>query len=167
MEIERTITINAPADQVWDLLGNRFHEVGTWASVIDTSEPLSRKTGSAGVDDRVCETPQGVFKEQVTSFDEENRTFAYIAYEGLPGFVREGGNTWWVKDLGPDRTEVRFRMKFDLNPIANVLMGWMLKRNMTRAADDISNDLKVFAETGQLSPAKLAANARLARKRAA
>lgn len=167
MEIERTITINAPVDRVWDLLGTRFHEVGSWASVIDASQALDRKTGGTPVADRVCETPQGVFKEHVTAFDADKRTFSYVAYQGLPGFVREGGNTWSVRDLGGDRTEVHFRMKFDLNPIASVLMGWMLKRNMSRAADDVAHDLKVFAETGRVSDAKLAANDRLARKRVA
>lgn len=167
MEIERTVTVNAPADQLWDMLARRFHDVGSWASMIDTSEALERQSGDAGVADRMCITPQGIFKEKVTSFDESKRTFAYIAYEGLPGFVREGGNTWWVKDLGNRRSEVRFRMKFDLHPVASVLMGWMLKRQMGRAADDVAADLKTFAETGRVSKAKVASAAKYAQKRAA
>ena len=167
MEIERSITIDAPVEHVWDILGHRFHDVGAWASMIDASEALQAKTGASGLSDRVCNTPQGVFKEQLTNFDESKRSFSYLAYEGLPGFVVEGGSTWKVEDLGSNRTEVRVRMKFDLKPIANLLMGWMLKRNMSRLAGDVVHDLKVYAETGEVSEGKRKAQVRFARKRAA
>lgn len=160
MEIERTITLNAPSDQVWDLLANRFHEVGDWASIINKSDALSTQTGTAGVADRVCDTPDGIFKEQVTNFDEQRRTFSYLAYEGLPGFVREGGNTWTVRELSGGKSEVHMKMRFDLNPVANALMGWMLKRQMSKAADGVVDDLKVFAETGTISDRKRAALAK-------
>lgn len=166
MEIARTITINAPADHVWDLLANRFHHVGQWASIINESKALATTTGQAGVADRVCDTPDGVFKEQMTAFDEERRTFSYLAYEGLPGFVREGGNNWGVRDLGNGKTEVNMRMRFDLNPVANVLMGWMLKRQMSKAGEGVLDDLKVFAETGKVSERKLAAQAKHQARRA-
>lgn len=166
MDIERSITIHAPAEHVWDILATRFHEVGSWASMIDTSDALGVTSGPAGVADRVCNTPQGVFKEKVTHFDAQARSFAYQAYEGLPGFVREGGNTWWVEELGGGQTKVSFRMRFDLRPVANVLMGWMLQRNMGRLADDVAADLKAYAETGRVSEAKTKAIAKHGRKAA-
>ncbi|MEM9697151.1 MAG: SRPBCC family protein, partial [Myxococcota bacterium] len=82
-----------------------------------------------------------------------SRIIAYTAYEGLPGFVREGGNTWRVVDLG-DETEVRMNMRFDLNPVADLFMGWMLKRQMGKAATDVLADLKAYVETGRVSQAK-------------
>ncbi|MEM9488918.1 MAG: SRPBCC family protein [Myxococcota bacterium] len=167
MEIERSFTIAAAPDHVWDILGKRFHEVATWASSIDTSSALDNASRSSGVNDRMCKTAQGVFKEKVTLFDEERRTLAYAVYEGLPGFVREGGNTWWITSLAPRHTEVRFRMKFELSPIANFFMGWMLKRQMGRVADEVATDLKIYAETGTVSTTKSAALAKRAKKRAA
>ena len=162
MEIARSITLAAPVDRVWDLVANRFHDVGDWASMIDTSTKLPQASGGAGVCDRVCNTAQGVFKEKVTTLDHRTRTLAYIAYEGLPGFVREGGNTWKVRDIGGGRTEVSMRMKFDLNPVADLLMGWMLKRQMGRAATDVLDDLKAYLETGERSAAKRTRMAKLA-----
>ena len=164
IEIERTISIAAPVDHVWDILANRFHEVGTWAAAIDVSGALPRSSGGTSKNDRVCDTPQGIFKERLTAFDEQARTFAYVAYEGLPGFVIEGGNTWWVKSLSNDRTEVKFRIKFDLKPVAGALMGWMLKRQMSKAADGVAADLKVYAETGKVSDDKAKAGPRIAQK---
>lgn len=166
MEIERSIIITAPASRVWDIVADRFHEVGTWASMIDTSKELALNTGGAGVADRLCNTPQGIFQEKVVNFDEERQTFSYVAYEGLPGFVKEGGNTWWVEAVDDGHTQVRFRMKFDLNPIADVLMGWMLKRQMGRLADDVADDLKVYAETGLVSERKRVAQSKYAKKAA-
>lgn len=154
MELTRQISLHAPVDSVWDLLAHRFHEVGLWATAINESGALPTTTGDTGVADRVCDTPDGVFKERMVSFDEATRTFSYLAYEGLPGFVREGGNTWRVRDLGNGKTEVSMHMKFDLNPVAEVLMGWMLKRQMGKAADSVLDDLKVYAETGKVSDRK-------------
>lgn len=167
MDIQRNITINAPADQVWDLLANRFHDVGTWASIIGESTALSTQNLATGIADRVCDTPDGVFKEQMTRFDEQARTFAYVAYEGLPGFVREGGNSWGVRDIGDGKTEVSMHMKFDLNPIAAALMGWMMKRQMTKAGEGVLDDLKVYVETGKVSERKAAAMAKFRAKKAA
>lgn len=157
MELIRRISLQAPIDSVWDLLARRFHEVGVWAAAIDKSGALNVTTGSAGIADRVCDTPDGVFKEQMVSFDETMRTFSYLAYEGLPGFVRRGGSTWRVRDLGGGKTEVSMHMKFLLSPVAEVLMGWMLKRQMGKAADSVLEDLKVYAETGKISDRKRAA----------
>lgn len=167
MEIERTVTLNAPSEQVWDLLAHRFHEVGQWAAAINQSSALSTQIGPAGVADRVCDTPDGVFKERVTAFDEQDRSFSYQAYEGLPGFVRQGGNTWRVRDLGSGRSEVHMHMKFDLKPVANLLMGWMLERQMAKAADGVLADLEVYLESGQVSARKRAAQAKYRAKRAA
>lgn len=166
MEIERTVTLNAPSEQVWDLLARRFHAVGEWASVINASSALSTRNGPTKVADRVCDTPDGIFKEQMTRFDEDRRTFSYLAYEGLPGFVRQGGNTWSVRELGSGRSEVHMHMKFDLNPIADVLMGWMMKRQMAKAADSVLDDLKVYAETGKVSERKRNALAKYHAKQA-
>ena len=166
MKIQRTITLDASSEHVWHILANRFHDVGEWATIINVSERLKTQTGGAGVADRVCDTPDGIFKEQVTSFDEQARTFSYVAYEGLPGFVRKGGNTWGVRAVGRGKTEVHMCMEFDLNPIADVLMGWMLKRQMGKAADGVLADLKVYAETGEVSESKRAALAKHAKKAA-
>lgn len=167
MEIARHITIQASPDHVWDLLANRFHAVGDWASIINHSEALNLQSGGTGVADRLCDTPDGVFKEQVTRFDEARRTFSYLVYQGLPGFVREGGNTWQVRDLGRGKTEVSMRMRFELNPVADLLMGWMLKRQMSKAADGVAEDLRIYAETGRVSERKRAARAKYDAKRAA
>lgn len=167
MQIQRSITIQAPSEAIWDLLANRFHEVGTWASIINESGALPSQNQHTGIADRMCNTPDGVFKEQMTAFDEEQRTFSYLAYEGLPGFVREGGNTWRVRDIGRGKTEVSMHMKFDLNPVAEALMGWMMKRQMTKAGEAVLDDLKIYAESGQISQRKREALARFAKKRAA
>ncbi len=117
--------------------------------------------------DRFCDTADGVVKQRMTSFDEEARSFSYLGYEGLPAIVREGGNAWSVRDIGGGKTEVSMQLKFDLHPIAEALMGWMMKRSMTKAGEGVLDDLKVYLETGRVSARKSAALAKFEKKRAA
>jgi len=154
MQIERHTDIGVSLEDAWTLLVERFHEVSAWASMIDESGEAGPPTGGVPVADRVCQTTQGVFKERLTDLDREAWTFGYTAYEGFPGFVREGKNTWWLEPLGTDRTRVSFRMEITLAPVMSVLMGWMMKAQMGRMADQICVDLKHFAETGGPSPEK-------------
>ncbi|MEO0324291.1 MAG: SRPBCC family protein [Myxococcota bacterium] len=162
MEIERRITIDVPAERAWSVVGDRFHDVGTWASMIDASEALAGTSGPAGQAHRACVTRQGTIQEKLVRFDADNRTLAYEVLSGLPGFVRKGGNTWWVSRAGAGRSEVRFRMVFELSPVAGFFMGWMMKRQMSRMADDVADDLKRFLETGEVSPRKAASAERFA-----
>ncbi len=162
MEIERRISLDVPADRAWQVVGDRFHDVGAWASMIDTSEAVEGTVGPTGQAHRTCVTPQGTIQEKLVDFDPERRTLAYEVLSGLPGFVRRGGNTWWVSADGPARSEVRFRMAFELSPIAGLLMGWMMKRQMSRMADHVADDLKRFVETGAVSARKAARARRIA-----
>lgn len=162
MEIQRSFVVQAPLESTWDVLAGQFHDVGSWASMIHESKATAAISGTCGVQDRVCDTTDGVFKERVTEMDHEKKTLAYSVYEGMPGFVREGGNRWWLESEGPSETRISFRMKFELNPIAGALMGWMMKRQMSKTADQVCDDLKTYIETGKTSTAKQAAVAKRA-----
>jgi hypothetical protein len=54
----RQITIHAPADEVWEVVGRQFDRVGEWATVIPASAPDPAAAGlvDAPVPGRVCQT---------------------------------------------------------------------------------------------------------------
>lgn len=162
MEIERKFTVNVPVQQVWDILGNRFHDVGDWATGIRASRRLDA-TGPAGVPHRQCDVPSlGTITERVDTFDENARTFSYTVIEGAPGFAKHMGNTWWVRPVGDRKTEISFCLRAELKPVADFFMGWMMKRQMSKLCDEVCADLRTFIETGAPSDSKKAALAKAA-----
>ncbi|MEM9195926.1 MAG: SRPBCC family protein [Myxococcota bacterium] len=162
MEIERNITVRVPVEKAWDILGNQFHDVSSWASGIVASRRLDA-VGPSGVANRQCDVPSfGTITEEVDSFDEQNRTFSYRVVSGAPSFATHMGNTWWLEARGPSETRISFRLKAELKPLAGFFMGWMMKRQMGKLCDQVCEDLQTYIETGTPSAAKRAALAKAA-----
>jgi len=112
--LTRQITVEAPADAVWDLVGRRFDRIGDWATAIPASTAIaSAPPGTAPtrspaltvvdapVAGRVCQTgvrllPQ--VTETIVAYDDAARTLTYQA-NGLPAFVATARNNWTVTPL--------------------------------------------------------------------
>lgn len=178
MEIERKTVINATTEHVWELLGPGFANIGDWFSGVLASNALEAEAPSSAtpsgqdgaacdISGRVCATSQGELTERITHYDDDARQFSFLVTDGLPGFVVEAGNTFSVTDLGDGRSELSFRVKIELKPVASVLMGWLFRRKVNETADQIMADFKVYAETGRVSERKQQVDRKLARKRAA
>ncbi len=156
VQIRKSIQINKSADHLWDVLANGFENVGEWATPIAASRS-NLQAGSplpgASTAGRACDTSFGPLTETITAFDEDQRSFTYIADSGLPGFVREGGNTWKVTPLGANKAEVSMDLKMDLKGLGKVMTP-MMKVSLRKQAGQILDDLKVYAETGKVSDRK-------------
>ena len=162
MEISRSFTVQAPIQDTWEVLGTRFHEAGSWASGIAASRKLG-ELGPAGIAHRQCDIPSlGTITERVDTFDEVNRSFSYSVIEGRPVVANAMGNTWNIEAAGPTHTKISIRIRVELKPVARVLMGWMMKRQMGKLCDEVVDDLRTFIETGRPSPAKQNAVAKAA-----
>lgn len=162
MEISRSFTVQAPIQDTWEVLGTRFHEVGSWSSGIKASRKLET-VGPAGIAHRQCDVASlGTITERVDTFDEVNRTFSYSVVEGRPPVANAMGNTWTVEPVGAEQTKISFRIRIELKPVARVLMGWMMKRQMGKLCDEVVEDLRTFIETGRPSHSKQTAIAKAA-----
>ena len=106
MKLNTTHEINASADAVWDVMGERFADVGQWSdTVIKSSLEGPLEEGSV----RTCElkpTPaaSGFIQEKLTKFDRDNRSFAFDIVAGLPGFMRRVNSEWTIKSAGPNKS---------------------------------------------------------------
>lgn len=158
-----TITIDAPADHVWDILGPRFDRIGDWASAItrSTTEPPSGciATGTA----RLCSSavpgvPQ--VREQLTAYDPDLMTLTYVATAGMPSFVTLATNTWTVTAEGPARCRATIAAQVEVNgAIARVALA-ILAPNLARMGRRTLDDLRHYAEHGEPSPRKRRQHAR-------
>ena len=167
MEIKRNFTVDQPIEKVWELLGEQFGQVCTWASGVHQSEgqvssdPSTRTGGT-----RACQTDFGQLKERVDVYDPANHRLTYTAYAGFPFFVDNMQNTWRLSARGPRRTEVDIHLVGTMKGFVGKLMGPVMKGQMGKAMDQVAIDFKTYAETGQASAHKQKELAKRARKAA-
>jgi len=161
MKIKRTLTVNAPPKQVWDILGPNYTRAGDWASSVFASDarPGTPKIAAAPVAGRVCQTSLGPFTETIEAYDESRRHVAYSATgDKMPGFVKRLVNTWTVRPKG-SVSEIEMELNADIAFPFNILMGPMMKLQFGEVLREATEELKHYVETGKPHPRKLKANA--------
>lgn len=156
MNFSKDITINAPADKVWDILGHKFTEVGQWSrsishSVINIDAP---KVNNSPVGGRFCTTNIGKISEEFTAYDEEKMTFSFkgvITSKVFSNVI----NTSTVTAIDESTSKVTVTPQVDLK-ILGLLMYPMIKMNLSKIIKEVLIDLKYFAENDKPSPEKIA-----------
>ena len=167
MEIRTSFTVNKPADQVWDVLGNDFGGAAKWATGLYHSEEYGApQLAGASCNNRACDTDFGKIKEVVRVFDAKNYHLAYSVIEGFPGFVKSGTNNWRLTPQG-DKTKVDIHFVGELQGVMGFIMKPMMKMKLGGALKQAGQDFKHYVETGQPSPAKAKELAKQSRKAAA
>lgn len=107
--ITNTIIVNANADVVWSVL-RELDNVDEFSTSVAQVEWKGEK-GVGG--QRVCTTPdgKGSFTENITAFNDQNRTYSYAVVEGVPakGMV----NTFKVVNLGYKKSAIVWFSEYD------------------------------------------------------
>ena len=152
MKIEKTIVVNVPAARVWDILGHNFARIGDWdasvsRSVVRDDIPKLEGAPYAG---RVCETVLGTISERFTTFDDHGMTYSFQGDISTPVFTN-AINTVTVKAIDEHTTRVTTGPDVDLtwfgtaiSPLVWLHVGSVIQKGL--------EDLKYFAETGNISP---------------
>jgi hypothetical protein len=167
IEVRKNATFNVSADRLWSILADDFDKVGDWARTVDSS---SAKLGAvvpegANVGGRVCEAPGfGAIDEILTSYNAEERSYAFTATASkIPSFVRNITNHTAVKALGPEQSELELKITADADGIRGAIVTPMMNRKFSGAIDATIEDLRVFAESGNISDEKTKALAKAGR----
>ena len=167
IEITKKATVNASAERLWSILADDFDKIGTWARGVDSSAPNTAADIPEGatVGGRVCQAPGfGAIDESFTSFDAAQRSYAFEATASkIPSFVRNITNHTTVKALGPEQSEVEFKITADTGGIRGAIVKPMVARKFSVGIDGLIEDLTVFAESGKISSQKTAALAKAGR----
>ncbi len=151
MELKKQITVNAPFETVWKILFEDFDKVGDWTTAVDNSvpNPHAKPVNGEDLGGRICDSPFGRTVENFIDFDERHNRFTYEVESGLPFFVKHGQNTWQVTPKGK-QTLVDMHMVMDLNLFPGKLMQSVMRRQMNNLVDDLLEELKFYAETGEV-----------------
>jgi hypothetical protein len=164
--LSSTITVDAPAAQVWDVVGRRFDRIGEWATAIPASAAATvtppavvavDAPAAAPVAGRVCDTGIRALPrvtETIVAYDEAAMTLTYEATAGLPAFVTLARNTWTVTPLDDQRTQVAYAGELRVRGVLGALAKRMLLARVARDGRYLLEDLKHFAEHGEPSPRK-------------
>jgi ribosome-associated toxin RatA of RatAB toxin-antitoxin module len=160
-----TITIDASADQVWDIIAHQFGRIGEWATAIPESTTITAPATvtrnhvlvEAPVAGRVCDTGMRAVPrvtETIVAYDEDARTLAYQATAGMPAFVTLARNTWRVKPLSDAQAQVSYAGELEVRGVLGALAKRLLLARAARDGQYLLDDLKHYAERGEPSPRK-------------
>lgn len=153
--IERSIVVGAPIDEAWEVIGERFAEVDSWASAVPSSSPTYADGELIG---RTCDTTLGSVSESIQEFDAENHTVSYSAEAAeMPFFVRGLTNRWTLTAEGPNATRVDMRFEADLWPGFNLAMWPFMRGQFTDLLDSALEEYQYYLEAGEPHPRKLEA----------
>lgn len=171
ISISKTDTINASAERLWEILSDEFTDVGLWASGVDHSGTNAEATevpDGAQVGGRTCEVPGfGFTDERFTRYDAANKTFSFsVDAAKIPSFFKNLESTWKVDPLGPSSAKATTEITGEATGVLGAIMSPMMKRKFARLLEQGYEDLKVYAETGEVSDAKRKAQAKYDKKRA-
>ncbi len=141
--LERSITVNAPPERVWEVLAD-FGDIADWVPVIQHSCLLSDQTERVGAVRRV-QIARQTLVERVVSW-KPRRELAYDI-EGLPPVVGTARNTWRLTGVG-DNTDVTLttELKPGRNPVKRFIAQKVLDR-MALASEVMLAGLAATAST--------------------
>ncbi|MBL4662642.1 MAG: SRPBCC family protein [Flavobacteriaceae bacterium] len=157
--IEQTLksdTINVSADSLWEIL-REFDKVGEWTSTLDHSKGAGEvKFKGTTCNERVCQSKNTKLVEKLIMFDDDKKELAYELIEGAPGFVKLARNHWKVYEISPNQSVVQMNVTMHLSKFMGFLLGGAITKTMIKKVRIVQNELKIYAETGEVSEAKKA-----------
>ncbi len=156
MKIVTERVVDVPADAAWDLMGERFGDIGHWASAVRASY-VEGELGVGAI--RTCDlTPSpaasGTISERLTRFDRTRQALTYEVTSGMPGFVRFAENAWSIESLGSGKSRIRsvitLRIAWWMKPMAPMMkmqFGKLIRGLIAEVEANASSELG--AETGR------------------
>jgi hypothetical protein len=153
MDFELTSDMDAPAEVVWEVLGEQFGSIAEWTSLLTSSE-LEGDLAVGAV--RHCRFPpdlfskRGHFRERLVHFDRDARELAYVALDN-PWFMRRAGSRFRITALPDGRTRVTVRGELALHPLA-IPMAPILRIMIRRMGLKLLADLRSHLVTQTKTP---------------
>jgi hypothetical protein len=165
-QLSTHLNIDAPADQVWDLIGPGFARIGEWATTIQSSTAVPTMPGPAAagtataviapVAGRACTTGVRVvpqITETLVAYDPASRTLTYEA-SGLPAFIITARNTWSVIPTGERTCRITLSAHVQTRGMLGLLGRWAILAQARRTSRHLEADLRHYIKHGTPSPRK-------------
>ena len=110
LKVTKSVTIDAPADKVWDQVKN-FGGLNTWHPAVEKDEIVAGKNNEVGAERLLTLKGGGTIREKLLAYDAKNHSFKYSILEGvLP--VSDYTSTVSVVAAGKDKSTVTWSGAF-------------------------------------------------------
>ncbi|OUS01979.1 hypothetical protein A9Q86_04825 [Flavobacteriales bacterium 33_180_T64] len=155
--IKTSEVINVSADSLWNII-KAFDNVGVYFSGIDHAEGSGTpEFEGATCSERTCYVNlKGYNKvhEKLTLYNKNARELAYEYTGGGPGFLLFAGNHWTITEVGSNQCILKMEATIRLKKFMGFLFGGKLRRTVEKQLPISLNELKIYAETGEVAQAK-------------
>lgn len=157
-EVNRELTINVSARQLWQVVGPEFENAYVWASTVDHSvgKGVAEFEG-ATCSERYCDLNAKGFSEiseRLIRYSDSDMNLAYEVVEGMPKFVVSVINDWTVVPVSESQSKLVMKADFKVKGLMGGLMRGIMKSKMEKLLDQVLLDARVYSETGMPSEVK-------------
>ena len=158
MRIVKELSIAKPVEEVWEVLGNQFGKIDTWASIISHSE-VSGEAKLPGVNYsiRSTKTSNGDTKQELTGFNPDKHEISYKSISGTPPIIKQVSAHWSLKDDGANNTHLILDFNAEMKGIGHILAP-IAKIKLGKIGDVLLDDFKFYVENGKPHPRKESAS---------
>ncbi|MEM9339918.1 MAG: SRPBCC family protein [Bacteroidota bacterium] len=157
IQIEQSMYIEVSKDSLWKLTALQYEKIGLWSAGVKSSEGGSISGFNGDIyTERVCVPGYKGFRkttERIIDFQPEKDYFTYQIAEGLPGMVKYATNTW-VHEQEGSGTRLTMQVNMELQGLMGTMMKGPLKKKMSKILRENLEELKIYAETGELHERK-------------
>ena len=155
---KKEIVINTSAETLWRIIGPGFAEYYKWATIVDHSIGTGEsEIDGAPHDERVCKVNgQGENKvtEKLFQYSDTKMNLAYEATQGMNEMMEKATNEMTVVHISNNESKIVVNMEWRIHGPLPEEVSKMMEENLNMIVDVFLNDIKVFAETGEVSKSK-------------
>ncbi len=151
--------IEAPADKVWQILAHQFVDISEWSTLINESRliPINEipkgyePTPSAPAPARQTESSIGpTLIEVITHYSEEEKKLTFEGADMPALFFVYAKDTQSVIPISEGKSKLTFDIDIKLRGLFQVFNS-ILESRFSSTMAEVQNDLKIYAETGQIA----------------
>jgi len=158
MVIEKELIINRNIDKAWQILGHEFADAHKWASVVNHSEAKGGSLNGSSCSVRGCDVSgMGKITEKLLHYSNETHSLTYQVTDGMPSMVKYVTNSWKLEPINNAQSKLTMKIAMQVGGFMGLLMKPMMKMQMTKMANNTSDDFKYYVENGKPSESKLKA----------
>ena len=155
---KKEVVINISAEKLWKIIGPGFADFDKWATIVDHSTGKGEsEIDGAPLNERVCivngQGPNEV-TEKFLKYSESDMHLSYEATQGMHEMMAKATNEMTVVHESDNRSKIIVNMEWWVRGPLPEEMSEMMEGNLNTLIDVFLNDLKVFAETGEVSESK-------------
>ena len=156
VNLKESILIETSVEELWNITALQFDKIGLWSAGVTDSEGHGTGFNGSVCTERQCTPAYKGFKqttERIIDYQPDNKQFTYQITEGLPKMVANATNTWTHIKEGSG-TKITMEINMKLKGLMGRIMKGPLKKRMSKILKQNLEELKVYAETGEVHERK-------------